>query len=139
MFVGDGWWILVGPSRAVRCGDDWPDTLAKDRVGDPAAGEWHKQPNRRVEQDGSDRGVVVHTVEDQYPSVEHEDQARIPELMSSIDPAAACAYRSRSGIGSASAARPGAAGNGSAKYWVSCVTRPSVISMMLTEYVGTPS
>jgi len=40
------------------------------------------------------------------------------------------------GIGSASAARPGAAGKGSAKYWVSCVTRPSVISMTLTEYVA---
>ena len=34
---------------------------------------------------------------------------------------------------------PGGAGNGSAKYWVSCVTRPSVISMTLTEFVGTPS
>jgi hypothetical protein len=46
---------------------------------------------------------------------------------------------SGAGIDSASAARPGDAGNGSAKYWVSCVTRPSVISMMLTEYAGTPS
>ena len=48
-------------------------------------------------------------------------------------------YRSPAGIGSASAARPGAAGKGSAKYWVSWVTRPSVISMTLTEFVGTPS
>jgi hypothetical protein len=45
----------------------------------------------------------------------------------------------QAGIGSASAARPGAAWKGSAKYWVSCVTKPSVISMTLTEYVGTPS
>jgi hypothetical protein len=49
------------------------------------------------------------------------------------------AYWARAGIGSASAARPGGAGKGSAKYWVSCVTRPSVISMTLSEYVGTPS
>ena len=49
------------------------------------------------------------------------------------------AYWSGPGIGSASAARPGAAWKGSAKYWVSCVTRPSVISMTLSEYVGTPS
>ena len=54
-------------------------------------------------------------------------------------PAAASAYWSWAGIGSASAARPGAASKGSAKYWVSCVTRPSLISMMLTECVGTPS
>jgi response regulator RpfG family c-di-GMP phosphodiesterase len=52
---------------------------------------------------------------------------------------AALAYWSGAGIGSASAARPGGAWKGSAKYWVSCVTRPSVISMTLSEYVGTPS
>ena len=46
---------------------------------------------------------------------------------------------SAGGIGSASAARPGAAGKGSAKYWVSCVTRSPVNSMTLTEYEGTPS
>jgi hypothetical protein len=56
-----------------------------------------------------------------------------------INPAAASAHWSRAGIGSASAARAGDAWKGSAKYWVSCVTRPSVISMTLTEYVGTPS
>ena len=49
------------------------------------------------------------------------------------------AYRRRAGIGSTSAARPGGAWKGSAKYWVSCVTRPSLISITLTEYVGTPS
>ena len=43
------------------------------------------------------------------------------------------AFASSAGIDSASAARPGAAGKGSAKYWVSCVTRPSRISMTLTE------
>jgi hypothetical protein len=48
-------------------------------------------------------------------------------------------HRSRSGIGSASAARQGGAWKGSAKYWVSCVTRSSVNSMTLTAYVGTPS
>ena len=52
---------------------------------------------------------------------------------------AAAAYWSRAGIGSASAARPAGASKGSAKYWVSWVTRPSVISMTLTEHVGTPS
>jgi len=46
---------------------------------------------------------------------------------------------SAGGIGSASAARPGGAGKRSAKYWVSCVTRPPVNSMTLTEYEGTPS
>src|SRR5215216_889160 len=45
----------------------------------------------------------------------------------------------RAGIDSASAARRAGASKGSAKYWVSCVTRPSVISMTLSEYVGTPS
>jgi hypothetical protein len=59
--------------------------------------------------------------------------------MSSIDPTAVSAYWPGAGIGSASAARPGGALKGSAKYWVSCVTRPSVISMTLSEYVGTPS
>jgi catechol 2,3-dioxygenase-like lactoylglutathione lyase family enzyme len=48
-------------------------------------------------------------------------------------------YQSRPGIGSASAAREGDARKGSAKYCVSCVTRPSVNSMMLTEWVGSPS
>ncbi|MDT7586263.1 MAG: hypothetical protein QOE32_3813, partial [Pseudonocardiales bacterium] len=43
------------------------------------------------------------------------------------------------GIGSARAAREGAAWKGSAKYWVSCDTRPSVNSMMLTEWVVAPS
>ena len=52
---------------------------------------------------------------------------------------AASAHWSRAGIGSASAARPAGASKGSAKYWVSCVTRPSVNSMTLSEYVGTPS
>jgi alkanesulfonate monooxygenase SsuD/methylene tetrahydromethanopterin reductase-like flavin-dependent oxidoreductase (luciferase family) len=42
-------------------------------------------------------------------------------------------YRSPPGIGSASAARQGAAWKGSAKYWVSCVTRSPANSMMLTE------
>ncbi len=42
-------------------------------------------------------------------------------------------YWSRSGIGSASAARDAGAWKGSAKYWVSCVTRSPVNSMMLTE------
>jgi hypothetical protein len=51
----------------------------------------------------------------------------------------ASAYCSRAGIGSASAARPGGAGKESAKYCVSCVTKPSLISMTLSEYVGTPS
>ncbi len=40
---------------------------------------------------------------------------------------------SQSWNGSASAARPAGAWNGSAKYCVSCTTRPSVNSMMLTE------
>ena len=40
---------------------------------------------------------------------------------------------SRSGIGSDSAARQAGAWKGSAKYWVSCVTRSSANSMMLTE------
>lgn len=43
------------------------------------------------------------------------------------------------GIGSASDARQGAAGNGSAKYCVSCATKPRANSMMLTEWVGSPS
>jgi hypothetical protein len=42
-------------------------------------------------------------------------------------------YWSWSGIASASAARLGAAANGSAKYWVSWVTRPSLSSITLTE------
>ena len=54
-------------------------------------------------------------------------------------PAAALAYWPWAGIGSASAARPGGASKGSAKYWVSCAARPSLISMTLSEYVGTPS
>jgi hypothetical protein len=41
--------------------------------------------------------------------------------------------RQLSGIGSASAARQGAAWKGSAKYWVSCVTRSPPNSMTLTE------
>jgi GNAT superfamily N-acetyltransferase len=41
-------------------------------------------------------------------------------------------YRSRSGIGSASAARHAGAWKRSAKYWVSCVTRSPVNSMTLT-------
>jgi hypothetical protein len=48
-------------------------------------------------------------------------------------------HRSWPGIGSASAAREEGAGKGSAKYWVSCVTRSPVSSMTLTEYVGMPS
>jgi hypothetical protein len=48
-------------------------------------------------------------------------------------------HSSARGIGSASAARPGGAGKGSAKYWVSCVTRPSATSITLTDRVGTPS
>jgi hypothetical protein len=43
----------------------------------------------------------------------------MPRSMSSIDLTAASAYWSRAGIGSASAARPGGAWKGSAKYWVS--------------------
>src|SRR5450755_2363378 len=43
----------------------------------------------------------------------------MPRSMSSIDPTDASAYGSRAGIGSASAARPGGAGKGSAKYWAS--------------------
>jgi Domain of unknown function (DUF427) len=42
-------------------------------------------------------------------------------------------WSSPAGIGSASAARPGEASKGSAKYWVSCLTSPSANSMMLTE------
>jgi hypothetical protein len=41
-------------------------------------------------------------------------------------------HGSRPGIGSASAARQGGAWKGSAKYWVSCVTRSPVNSMTLT-------
>jgi len=48
-------------------------------------------------------------------------------------PAVAWVHRSRSGIGSASAAREAGAGKGSAKYWVSWVTRSPVSSMTLTE------
>jgi hypothetical protein len=40
--------------------------------------------------------------------------------------AATWVHRSRPGTGSASAARQGGAWKGSAKYWVSCVIRPSV-------------
>ena len=40
---------------------------------------------------------------------------------------------SRPGIGSASAARQAGDPNGSAKYCVSCATRSSANSMMLTE------
>jgi hypothetical protein len=45
----------------------------------------------------------------------------------------------RSGVGSASAARHRGGSKGSAKYWVSWATRPPENSMMLTEWVGTPS
>jgi alkanesulfonate monooxygenase SsuD/methylene tetrahydromethanopterin reductase-like flavin-dependent oxidoreductase (luciferase family) len=48
-------------------------------------------------------------------------------------------HQSRPRIGSASGAREGGGWKGSAKYWVSCVTRPSVNSMMLTEWVVAPS
>ena len=47
-------------------------------------------------------------------------------------PSAAWVHRSRPGIGSASAARQGCAWKGSAKYWVSWVTKPSVNSMTLS-------
>ena len=42
-------------------------------------------------------------------------------------------HSSVTGIGSAIAARQEGASKGSAKYWVSCVTRSSVNSMRLTE------
>ena len=59
--------------------------------------------------------------------------------MSSIDSPGASVYCSWAGIGLASAARPGGAWRGSAKCWVSWVTSPSLIFMMLSEYVGMPS
>ncbi len=68
------------------------------------------------------------------------DQARADALRRAGDDRdRVIAYVSLSGIDSASAARLGAGSKGSAKYWVSCATNPSVNSMMLTERVGTPS
>ena len=48
-------------------------------------------------------------------------------------------YRSPTGIGSDSAIRHAGAWKGSAKYWVSWVTRSWANSMALTAYVGAPS
>ena len=62
-----------------------------------------------------------------------------PGFRSSLAADRGRAHPSWPGIGSASAARQAGAVKGSAKYWVSCVTRSPVNSMTLSVQVGTPS
>jgi|ERR1700745_3765350 hypothetical protein len=58
---------------------------------------------------------------------------RVLEARDDLDVVTADVDQSSPGMGSASAAREAGAGKGSAKYWVSCVTRSPVSSMTLTE------
>jgi hypothetical protein len=58
---------------------------------------------------------------------------RVLEARDDLDVVTADVDQSSLGMGSASAAREAGAGKGSAKYWVSCVTRSPVSSMTLTE------
>jgi hypothetical protein len=114
-----------GSPRRVALSNLEPDSFCRDGRADALT----LRHEARLSGRASSSTLVVRDLE--FPAPNPVDVVHRPDAVP--------AYWSRARIGSASAARQGDAGKGSAKYWVSCLTRPSVISMTLSEYVGTPS